>query len=95
MTEVTTEAIQALVDAKCSPCHAGGGRTPPALDDITTSIGTASRGGTPLVEAGNRDNSVMYQRVSSPQAPMPPNGAPNGPMTPEEIEMFGAWIDGL
>ena len=93
---VTTEQVQTLTNLRCSPCHvsadgSAAGNIDPPLNDIGGLVGTASRGGRPFVTAGSRDDSEIFVRVAAPAGQMPPAG----PLSDEEIETYGAWIDGL
>ena len=88
--------IRPLLSDRCFACHGpdaadrqGGFR----LDQADGALSEAHSGRLPIVP-GDRDASEVYQRLIAEDASrrMPPQ-AVNKPLTEEEIELIGRWID--
>ncbi len=88
--------IRPLLSDRCFACHGpdeaeryGGFR----MDQIESALGRAASGRTPIV-AGDRGASEVYRRLTAEEehVRMPPASI-NKPLSAEEIEAIGQWID--
>ena len=95
-TCVATPALNALITAKCSPCHTNGAYSGSLnLDDVVASTVAveAQEADALLVVPGHPERSYLYASVNgtSGGAPMPLAG----PLTGEEQKVIADWIAAL
>src|SRR5262249_50987913 len=77
-----------MLEAKCIACH--GGKATKGKLDLRT-LASVLKGGKsgPVVQAGNADDSLLWQRIAADE--MPPTGQP--PLTAAERELIRRWIE--
>ena len=97
--EVTTAAIVELFNSPCAGCH---NITYPTLADIEDWSGLQSfQSDLPIVAAGDPQGSYLYHKIAGTHLEAPANGSgaimPMGglELTPDEIALVEAWINGL
>ena len=87
------EAVVEVFESNCVSCHMGANATAGVqLDgnfcETTVDVDAMSGSGL-LIVAGDKENSVLYQRIIDEMRPMPPGGV----MSESNIEIVGQWID--
>ena len=89
--EERAERVRGLFHIRCRECH-GPDRQEGGLRLDAAGHLRAGGGSGPVVVAGHRGSSDLFRRVTSTDADerMPPRGRP---LTTEEVELVGAWID--
>lgn len=100
----TQAEVQALVNARCAPCHVGGMSAGMSLagDFTTATVGVASTQLPSMkrIQAGSKSSSYLFNKISGTHAAvggsglrMPRNGPPY--LSDLDIERIGKYIDGL
>jgi len=92
------EKIQPILEVHCFKCHGGGKRSPKGDYSLKTKelAFTAGDLGEDPIIAGNSEDSLLYRLISSDDEDerMPPEGKSNQPLSPLQIGLVKAWIDG-
>ncbi|MEX0977292.1 MAG: DUF1549 domain-containing protein, partial [Pirellulales bacterium] len=81
--------VRAILKANCFRCHGGEEKTEGGLDLRLRRLMAQGGESGPAIVPGNREESLLYQRVKSGE--MPPT---DRKLTGEEVAAIGAWIDG-
>lgn len=95
----TAADVQAIYDARCTPCHTNGAATGGInLDDhvaSTVDIGS-TQADMPLITPGDRENSYLWRKLQGTHIEagglgqlMPTSGA----LDAADLAVIGAWID--
>lgn len=84
------EDIRPILKAHCLACHGEGEKVEGQLDlRLVRRITKGGESG-PAIVSGSREESLLFRRIASGE--MPPAG--HSPLTPEQRERIGQWIDG-
>ncbi len=98
----TTDEVQALLEARCAPCHFP--PAPDALLDLTApfadvTVGVVSTEVPPMlrVAPGDRQASYLYRKVAYSYRPVGGGEGmpPEQPLLATDVERLGRWIDAL
>jgi len=88
-----TREIRPILSQHCFACHGPDRESREAkLSFVTFEDATKAREDGAAIVPGNRQNSRAWLRITDADSPMPPTEAHN-PMTAEQVELFGRWID--
>ncbi len=79
-------SVREVLMAKCLACHAGDTRKG-GLDLSGRASALAGGEGGPAIEPGRPGESLLFERVEAGEMP------PGGPLRPEEVGAFRAWIE--
>lgn len=104
-TDVGARA-RAYLDVNCSSCHQPGGTAPTDIDlradvsvasmnavGVDPSVGTLGIAGAKIIASGNRQTSVLWQRMRRlDESRMPPLSSHR--IDAAGVDLIGAWIDG-
>lgn len=91
--EVFAHVVLPILEKKCVSCHKASKQKGELRMDKAEFITTGGESG-PAVVPGDRDNSLLFQRMHLPmedEEHMPPKGKPQ--LTEEEMAILEAWID--
>ncbi|MEX0679161.1 MAG: PSD1 and planctomycete cytochrome C domain-containing protein [Pirellulales bacterium] len=80
--------VRPILKANCFRCHGGEGETKGDLDLRLRRLIAAGGESGPAIVPGNRQESLLYQRVRAGE--MPPT---DRKLTPAEVALIGDWID--
>ena len=81
--------VRPILKAACFHCHGEGETVEASLDLRLARFIVRGGDSGPALEAGTRNDSLLYQRIRD--AEMPPD--PGHPLTAEQIDTIGRWID--
>ena len=87
--------VRPILTAHCFSCHGPDVATRQAhlrVDQAGGLFEVRDEGRSPVVVKGNAEASLLYQRITETEAPMPPTEA-NDPLSPTEIELVRLWIE--
>jgi hypothetical protein len=81
--------IKPLLVAKCYACHGpdGGKRKADLRLDVKTDALKK------VLKPGDAAGSLLVQRITAEEKPMPPKGAKTGPLAPEQVELLRRWVE--
>ena len=99
----TKATIQAILDARCAPCHIGGASAGMSLaDDFTTNtvgVDSSQVPGMKRIARGDKGASYLFHKIAGTHVEAGGSGArmPRGgePLGAEDIARIGAFIDAL
>ena len=86
--------VRPILVARCFACHGPDSSTRERglrLDVREGAVEPARTGRTPVVMPHDADGSLLLERITDPEDPMPPSGEP---LTAAEIDILRRWIDG-
>ena len=92
-------AVQEIFEASCNSCHSPGGGPLGGLDlesdPYNAIVGVSSAAfGTVLVEAGNKESSLLWKKSGGTQGDSEGGSMPLGATVSEDnLAVIGAWID--
>jgi len=81
--------VRPIFKASCFQCHGESGHKEGELDLRLARLLVQGGDSGPAIVAGNRNDSLLYQRVRDGE--MPPDKAHR--LTPQQVETIGKWID--
>lgn len=99
----TDDELQALMLARCQPCHVGGGndgamRLDPPFRDAIVNV-ASSQVPELRIKPGDRQASYLYRKVAYTFREVPGGGGegmpPVEPLSRAELEQLGRWIEAL
>ncbi|HEX5101956.1 MAG TPA: PSD1 and planctomycete cytochrome C domain-containing protein, partial [Polyangiaceae bacterium] len=86
--------VRPILSTHCFSCHGpdASGRQASLRLDLSSDVFALRKNGQPVVVKGDAAASLLYQRITSPDNPMPPETA-HLPLTSHEVEVIRRWID--
>lgn len=82
--------VRPVLSDKCFFCH--GPDPDDRSADLRLDVPVDQQDRDPVVVAGSREESLLWQRITDQEDPMPPVDS-HKHLSPEEIEVLGRWID--
>lgn len=82
------QQVRPLLKTYCFSCHGEGDELSGGLDLRLRRLIVAGGESGPAVKPGERDKSLLYQRIA--KGKMPPGERKR--LTPQEVELIGRWI---
>jgi len=86
--------IRPILSEHCFACHGPDGAARKGGLSFVDAVSAMKelKSGSHAIVPGSRDESELWWRISDPDDPMPPSEEKN-PLTAEQIELLGRWID--